>query len=126
MNPCRAHWYWNSKGVNYNPPIMAASAQPRPGFWSKIWHEKEPIVRTLIGDFAIFIIFLFLLTLVFLALRALGALGYAPARITILDRLHFYAYLAVYFMFLCDLIGKVAMYIYSNIFGKKIEAVRDR
>jgi len=61
----------------------------------------------LLTDIILFLVILAALLVGFLGIAGLKALGMSPARIEILETMHFYGYLTVGGIFLLDMIGKI-------------------
>ena len=79
-------------------------------FWRRRWENIEPAAGALIEDGALLVIFVAVLTVVYLALGMLAGLGYAPERVERLETIHYWAYLAVFGLFMVDLVIRVLLH----------------
>jgi hypothetical protein len=79
-------------------------------FWQKRWENIEPVVGALVEDALVMIFFIVVLTAVYLALGLLAQLGYAPQRIEMFETIHYYAYLAVFVLFMIDLVLRILLH----------------
>jgi hypothetical protein len=62
----------------------------------------------------LFLIFLAVLTIVYLGLGGLAGLGYDPRRIQMFETIHYYAYLAVFAMFMVNLAIRVLLHTFRR------------
>jgi hypothetical protein len=79
-------------------------------FWSTRWRNVEPLAGAIVEDIFLFAITVCGLGLAYLFLGILAGLGYRQDRIATLEALHYWAYLAVLFIFLLDMVVKVSMH----------------
>jgi uncharacterized RDD family membrane protein YckC len=88
-------------------------------FLGEVRNEVKPVAVALCADICLFLILLTALVVAFIALRLLAALGYLAERVAILESVHYWAYLAVFVMFLIDLILKIGSHIADRMRGNK-------
>jgi hypothetical protein len=96
-----------------SPPLAANN-----GLVSEIWSEHRPVFKALIADALLFLSVLCALLLCSASLHLLERAGYERSRLAFLESLHYYAYLAVWTMFLVDLILKLS----CTCFGDHIDS----
>ncbi len=87
-------------------PASAASPAPKPSslLVKEIWSERRDVVKVLLADVMLFFLVLGALLLGFLGLQALKVAGYPVERIVLFERIHYWAYLAAFSLFLLDLL----------------------
>jgi len=96
------------KHCEYNL-LAGMRTPPKPTFRQKLWSSLEPVLMILVRDIIFFLIVLAALVLGFVGVAGLKALGMPPERVQVLETMHFYAYLAVAFVFLVDMVGKIIL-----------------
>jgi len=67
----------------------------------------EPFVLILLGDILLFLMVFAALVVVYAGVAGMKALGMRPERVEVLETMHWYAYLAVAFEFLLDMVVKI-------------------
>jgi len=99
--------------IGYNRPHQMKPA-PTPSFKQKLWSSVEPAILILLPDIIKFLLVLAALLVGYAGLSALKAFGMSPERLAVLETLHFYAYLAVAFLFLLDMVVKISLEIFRK------------
>lgn len=83
-------------------------------FWRQRWENIETVAGALVEDCMLFLIFIAVLTIVYLALGGLAGLGYDPKRIDLLETIHYWAYVAVFGLFMLDLVVRVLLHTFRR------------
>jgi len=81
----------------------------KPTFKQKLWLQLEPVLIILLRDIILFFIVLSALLVGFVGIAGLRAFGMPPERLNILETMHWYAYIAVEFLFLFDMVLKIIL-----------------
>lgn len=82
---------------------------PKPTFKQKLWSSLEPVLIILLRDIILFLIVLAAMVVGLVGVAGLKALGMPPERVQVLETMHFYAYFAVAFVFLMDMVCKTIL-----------------
>lgn len=85
------------------------------GYWEQRWKRIEIPANALIEDCMLLCILLAGLTVSFLALGAIAGLGYRSERVETFEVLHYWAYLAIFIIFLADTFRTI----FWHLLGKK-------
>lgn len=97
-------------------PSRTMSQENRFGkFAASVWAEVNDRLIVLVSDACLFLLGLFVLFLAFLALHAMARFGYPEARVDVLETLHYYFYLALFFSFMVDVVLKTVIGIAKGI-----------
>ncbi len=97
-----------------NPARRTVQTTTQVSFWRRRWENIEPAVSALVEDGLLLLIFVVVLTVVYLALGMLAGLGYDPRRIEMFETIHYWAYLAVFGLFMLDLVLRVLLHTISK------------
>ena len=80
---------------------------PKPSFGQKLWSSVADPMLILLSDVILFLIVLAALLVGFLGITGLKAFGVRPERIELFETIHFYGYLSVEAVFICDMLFKI-------------------
>jgi hypothetical protein len=87
---------------------------PERSFWKERWKNIEPAAGALVEDAMLMFIFVVALELIYLALGSLAALGYDSQRVGMFETIHYYAFLAVFLVFMVDMVVRVLLHAFRK------------
>jgi uncharacterized RDD family membrane protein YckC len=76
---------------------------------NETWAEARETLKAVLIDVLLFLVVLIALAIGFIVLRGLRFAGFPEDRVLILETLHYWGYVAVFAIFLCDLLFKLIL-----------------